>query len=92
MSNFCGRPVLYEGLVFQNTKAAFQAAKYKVLFAVQIDSHGDIGSLFGDLAFASDMVVDGLQKHDCIDALQRPLLPFFHDGKGFARNSPYRCI
>lgn len=33
------------------------------------------------------MVVDGVQKHNGVNGLQRPLLPPFDDGQGFIRDA-----
>lgn len=51
--------------------------------SIEIDTNGDIDCFFDNLPFASDMVVDGIQKYHLIDGLQWPLLPFFCDGKNF---------
>ena len=39
-----------------------------IFFAVQIDSYGDVDSLFDDLTLTPDMIVDGIQKYNRIDA------------------------
>ena len=38
------------------------------------------------------MVVDGIEKNDRVDGLQRPLLPFFCDGQDLIRNAAYGRI
>ena len=63
-----------------------------IFFAVQVDSYGDVDGLLHNLAFAPDMVVNGIQKYHRIDALQRPLLPFFYDGKDLICNPAYCCV
>ena len=63
-----------------------------VLLAVQIDANGNIDSLLYDLSLAAHMVVDRIQKDHCVYAFQRPLLPFFCDGKDLIRNAAYGCI
>ena len=63
-----------------------------VLLAVQIDANGNIDSLLHDLALTAHMVVDGIQKDHRVDSLQRPLLPFFCNGKDLVRNAAYSRI
>ena len=52
-----------------------------VLSAIQIDPNGNVYCFLHDLPFTADMVVDGIQKHDGVDGLQRPLLPLFGNGQ-----------
>ena len=63
-----------------------------VLLAVRIDTNGNIDSLLDDLSLAAHMVVDGIEKNDRVDGLQRPLLPFFCDGQDLICNAAYGCI
>lgn len=58
-----------------------------VLFAVQINTDGDVNGFLNDLSFTADVEVDGVQKYDRVDALQRPLLQFFCHGQNFVRDS-----
>ena len=58
-----------------------------VLPAVQIDTNGNVNCLFNDLSLAADVEMDGVQKYDRVDALQRPLLPFFCHGQDLVRDS-----
>ena len=64
---------------------AYPHAQY-VLPAVQIDANGDIHRLFHHLSLAADMVVDRVQKHHRINALQWPLLPFPRHGENLVRD------
>ena len=41
-----------------------------ILFAIQVDADGDVHSLLYDLPFAADMIVDGIQENNGVDALQ----------------------
>ncbi|OPZ20755.1 MAG: hypothetical protein BWZ04_01559 [Firmicutes bacterium ADurb.BinA205] len=47
-----------------------------VLPAVHINAYRYIYSLFDDLSFTAYMVVDSVEKYDCIDAFKRSMLPF----------------
>ena len=47
-----------------------------ILPAVHINAYRYIYSLFDDLSFTAYMVVDSVEKYDCIDAFKRSLLPF----------------
>ena len=88
--------------------AVFQAVEYRcpifgafiftdphaqnVLPAVQINADGDIDRFLYDLPFAADMIVDGVHENHCVDAFQRPLLPFFRGGENLVRNTAYSRV
>ncbi len=59
---------------------------------VQINADRDINGLLYNLAFAADMVVNRIQKNNCINGLQRPLLSLFRCGKDFICDTAYRSI
>ena len=63
-----------------------------ILVPVQINADRDINGLLYNLAFAADMVVNRIQKNNCINGLQRPLLPLFRYGKDFICDTAYRGI
>ena len=46
-----------------------------ILPAIQVNANGDVYRFLDDPAFTPDMVVDGVQENNGIDAFQRPLLP-----------------
>lgn len=54
--------------------------------------HSPIHRLFHHLSLASDMVVDGVQEYHRINALRRPLLPFFCHRKNFVRDTAHCCF
>ena len=62
-------------LIFSNPHAQ------DIFPAIQIDANGNIYCFLHDLPFTADMVVDGIQKHNGVDGLQRPLLPLFAMGR-----------
>lgn len=63
-----------------------------IFSSVQIDPNGNVDGLLHNLAFTTNMVVDGVQKDHCIDGLQRPLLPPFGDGKNLICNPVYGAV
>lgn len=48
-----------------------------IFAAIQIKADGNVYRFFYDLPFATDMVVDRIQKNYGIDRFQMPLPPFF---------------
>lgn len=49
-------------------------------------------AIYNNLSFAAHVVVDGVQKHHRIDALQGPLLPFLRNGQKLIRDPAHRRI
>lgn len=54
--------------------------------AIQIHAQCNIDCLLRDLSFAANVVVDGIQKHHCVDQFQGVLLPFLRNGEDFDRD------
>lgn len=54
-----------------------------VLPAVQINAYGYVYSLLDDLSLAADMIMDSVEKDNCIDAFKRSLLPFLCNREHF---------
>ena len=63
-----------------------------ILPAIEIDTDSDIDSLFHDLSFTANMVMNCVQKDNRVDRLQRPLLPLLCLGKDLIRNAADRGI
>ena len=73
-------------LIFSNPHAQ------DIFSAIQIDANGNIYCFLHDLPFTADMVVDGIQKHNGVDGLQRPLLPLFGNGEDLVRDPADRAV
>ena len=80
-----GRPELGT-LVFANPHPQ------DVFPAIQVDANGDVHGFLHNLSFAADMVVDGIQKHNGVDGLQRSLLPLFSNGQDLVRDPADRAV
>ena len=80
-----GRPV-FGALIFSNPHAK------DIFMSIQINTYGDIYCLFDDSAFAANMIMNCIQKYNCINALQQPLLPLFCNWQNLIRYPANRCI
>ena len=59
---------------------------------IQVDTNSNAHRFLHDLPFATDMVVDGIQKDHGADGFQRPLLPVFGDGQNLVGDLADRAV